>query len=162
MKKERLNEIALALIQRKFTLSVAESCTGGLLGAALTTLAGASDYFLGGIIAYDNEVKETLLGVSSETLEANGAVSEETAQAMALGAKKRLNTTHALAVTGIAGPDSDGSSKPVGLVYIALAQPEGVQVKACQFHGDRQFIREESVNAACELLWEHLKNNEHN
>lgn len=162
MKEKQLKEIALALTERKFTLSVAESCTGGLLGATLTARAGASEYFLGGIIAYANEVKEALLDVSSGILVEKGAVSEETAQAMALGAKKRLNTTHALAVTGIAGPDSDESTKPVGLVYIALAQPEGVHVIACHFHGDRQFIREESVKAACGLLWEHLKNNEHN
>lgn len=105
------------------TLSVAESCTGGGLGYMLTTVAGSSDYFMGGIISYDNSVKINLLGVNSEDLATHGAVSHTVAKQMAKGVQKRLGTTWGLSITGIAGPGGGTDSKPVGLVYIGLAAP---------------------------------------
>ena len=110
--------------QRQQILSVAESCTGGGLGQMLTTVAGSSTYFRGGVIAYDNGVKTALLGVESTVLATEGAVSAPVAEQMALGVQGQLNTDWALSITGIAGPGGDTPTKPVGLVYIGLATPE--------------------------------------
>ena len=106
------------------TLSVAESCTGGGLGEMLTAIPGSSDYFMGGVIAYNNQVKISLLGVNEEDLAQFGAVSTIVAQQMALGVKQRLGTTWGLSITGIAGPGGGTETKPVGLVYIGLAGPQ--------------------------------------
>jgi len=103
---------------------VAESCTGGGLGQMLTTVAGSSTYFRGGVIAYDNGVKTALLGVESTVLATEGAVSAPVAEQMALGVQAQLNTDWALSITGIAGPGGDTPTKPMGLVYIGLATPE--------------------------------------
>ena len=112
------------LKDRGETLSVAESCTGGGLGAMLTEIPGSSDYFLGGIIAYANEVKSKFLGVSTEELNEYGAVSEVVAQQMALGVKKQLGTSWGIGITGIAGPGGGSEEKPVGLVYVGIANPQ--------------------------------------
>ena len=118
------------------TLSVAESCTGGGLGQILTEVPGSSDYFWGGIIAYDNQVKINLLGVDAQVLKTDGAVSESVANQMALGVKQRLGTDWALSITGIAGPNGGTEEKPVGLVYIGLANPDGgVNNMAYRFGG---------------------------
>ncbi len=115
-----------ALLQSKqSTLAVAESCTGGGLGAMLTAVPGSSDYFWGGVIAYDNRIKERVLGVDPEALASYGAVSPEVAQQMAVGVRDRLGTTWGLSITGIAGPGGGTDAKPVGLVYIGLAGPGG-------------------------------------
>ena len=115
------------LLQEKGeTLSVAESCTGGGLGSMLTSVSGSSAYFMGGVISYDNQVKISLLGVSSEDLAQVGAVSDTVAKQMAQGVRSRLGTTWALSITGIAGPGGGTESKPVGLVYIGLAGPNGL------------------------------------
>jgi len=111
------------LLSSQETLSVAESCTGGGLGQMLTHIAGSSRYFLGGVISYDNQVKVSLLGVSSEDLSRFGAVSAAVAEQMASGARTRLATTWGVSITGIAGPDGGSAAKPVGLVYIGLAGP---------------------------------------
>ena len=111
------------LIHASQTLAVAESCTGGGLGEMLTTISGSSDYFLGGVIAYANQVKESLLGINSSDLAKFGAVSEVVAKQMALGVQKRLGTDWGLSITGIAGPSGGKVDKPVGLVYIGLATP---------------------------------------
>ncbi|WP_338038342.1 competence/damage-inducible protein A [Neosynechococcus sphagnicola] len=108
---------------REMTLAVAESCTGGGLGHLLTEVPGSSQYFLGGVIAYENSVKETLLGVDAGVLAQVGAVSREVAQQMAVGVRSRLGATWGLSITGIAGPDGGTPEKPVGLVYIGLAGP---------------------------------------
>jgi nicotinamide-nucleotide amidase len=107
------------------TLAIAESCTGGTLGAKITEVAGSSDYFLGGVIAYSNAVKTSLIGVKSSTLEQFGAVSAMVAEEMALGVKEKLGSDWGIGITGIAGPGGGSESKPVGLVYLGLATPEG-------------------------------------
>ncbi len=125
------------LRNRKETVAVAESCTGGGLGTMLTGVAGSSDYFCGGIIAYDNRIKMSLLGVAPEVLETQGAVNSIVAQQMALEVKQRLNTSWGISITGIAGPDGGTEVKPVGLVYIGIADPNNeVDSIDCTF-GDR-------------------------
>ncbi len=131
------------LEQRNQTLSVAESCTGGGLGASLTQTPGSSHYFKGGVIAYENEVKLKLLGVNPATLEQLGAVSAEIAQQMAKGVRDALGTDYGIAITGIAGPGGGTEEKPVGLVYVGLASPDG-KVESWEYRfGDRtrDFIR---------------------
>jgi len=133
--------VGTLLAQRKLTLGVAESCTGGLLSALLTDKPGASSYFLGSVISYANSAKEGLLGVGAELLEAHGAVSQEAAQAMARGAQKVLGASLGLAITGIAGPAGGSSEKPVGLVHFALATPDGVLSYHFVKPGDRERVR---------------------
>ena len=140
------------LAARRGTLAIAESCTGGLLGATVTAVPGASSWFAGGFVAYSDALKRQLLGVAPELLATEGAVSEPVARAMAEGARANTAASHALAITGIAGPDGGTASKPVGLVYIALASPIATAVRRLQFGGDRQTIRRRSVNAALDLL----------
>jgi nicotinamide-nucleotide amidase len=134
------------------TVSVAESCTGGMLGERFTTVAGSSDYFVGGFITYTNKMKMEALGVLPETLAEFGAVSKETAEAMALGARRRSGSTYALSITGVAGPDAGGESAPVGTVYVGIADAAGTHVAHRQFIGDRQRIRVFTTQMALDLL----------
>jgi nicotinamide-nucleotide amidase len=140
------------LRQRHATIAVAESATGGMLGERFTSVPGSSDYFVGGFITYTNAMKIELLGVSPETLDACGAVSKETAEAMATGARRRTNSTYALSITGAAGPDSGGEKVPVGTVYVGVADAAGVHVVNRQFLGDRQRIRIFTTQMALDLL----------
>jgi len=140
------------LRQRHATVAVAESMTGGLLGARFTSVAGSSDYFLGGFLTYSNAMKIELLGVSPETLAQHGAVSRETAEEMAAGVLRRTNATYALSVTGVAGPDAGGEAAPVGAVYIGVADAAGVRVTHRQFFGDRERIRIFTAQMALDLL----------
>ncbi|CBN58983.1 MULTISPECIES: competence/damage-inducible protein A [Kamptonema] len=137
------------------TLAVAESCTGGGLGAMLTSIAGSSNYFLGGIISYDNRVKVGLLDVNPEDLAKFGAVSRTVAKQMAAGVRSRLETTYGLSITGIAGPGGGSEDKPVGLVYIGLARPNG-EVEAFKYRfgtlRDRNWIRNLSACTALDQL----------
>ncbi len=151
---ETLAELVAQLCTSKgLSLSTAESCTGGYLASRLTALPGCSAYFRGGVVAYSNEVKETLLGVSHDTLAQHGAVSEETALEMARGAQQRLGSHYALASTGIAGPDGGTAAKPVGTVWIALATPQGTVAELQQLGGsDRQRVIERTANRAFSLL----------
>jgi nicotinamide-nucleotide amidase len=123
-----------------------------MLGERLTQAAGSSAYFVGGFITYSNAMKIELLGVSPETLTEFGAVSTETAEAMAVGARRRTGSTYALSVTGVAGPDSGGEVAPVGMVYVGLADPVGTHVVHRQFFGDRTRVRTFTVNMALDLL----------
>lgn len=140
------------LRQNRATVSVAESLTGGLLAERITSVPGSSDYFEGGFVTYTKRMKTELLGVSEAILEASGAVSPETAEAMAIGARKRTGSTYALAVTGIAGPGQGGESAPVGTVYVALADLNGSRVSHRQFLGDRTRIRQFTTQMALDLL----------
>jgi PncC family amidohydrolase len=142
------------------SLAVAESCTGGLLGAALTDVAGSSAYFLGGVISYADRVKVEQLQVPEGTLDRHGAVSEETAAAMASGVRGLLRADIGVSITGVAGPDAEGA-KPVGLTFIGIAAPtlpaprgggESVLTHRFQWTGDRWDNRRRSVIAALELL----------
>ena len=133
------------------TISVAESSTGGMVGSLITDEPGSSAYFVGGVIAYSNEVKQTQLGVPAELFKSVGAVSREVAEAMAEGARSRFGTILAVAVTGIAGPDSDGSSKPVGLTYIAVASPSHTASREFKFSGDRPSNRRQAAVEALRM-----------
>jgi PncC family amidohydrolase len=139
------------------TVATAESCTGGLIASLLTDVSGSSDYYLGGVIAYANEVKRDVLGVSAETLQTVGAVSQEAALQMARGARRLLEADYALSTTGIAGPTGGTPEKPVGLVYIALVGPD---VERCERHvwtRDRLGNKRLSAQRAIQMLIEHLE-----
>jgi nicotinamide-nucleotide amidase len=147
-------EVVVGELLRKHraTVSVAESCTGGMLGERFTSVPGSSDYFVGGLITYTNKMKMELLGVLPETIEKFGAVSKETAEAMALGARRRTGSTYALSVTGAAGPDAGEEKAPVGTVYVGIADAAGTHVTHRQFLGDRQRIRVFTTQMALDLL----------
>lgn len=134
-----------------YTLAVAESCTGGSLAAAITDIAGASAFFLGGVVSYANEVKESVLGVPVEVLKEHGAVSAQTARAMAAGVRQRMSADVGISVTGIAGPTGATAGKPVGLVYIGVATPSDENLRRDIWPGDRADIRAASVHAALQL-----------
>ncbi|MGB7760278.1 MAG: competence/damage-inducible protein A [Bryobacteraceae bacterium] len=140
------------LQKARATVAVAESLTGGMLGERFTTVPGSSRYFLGGFITYSNAMKVELLGVDPQLLAHFGAVSRETAEAMAAGARRRTNATYALAVTGMAGPESDEHAAPVGTVYIALTDPEKTVALHRQFLGDRTRIRQFTTQMALDVL----------
>ncbi|WP_339375244.1 competence/damage-inducible protein A [Leptolyngbya sp. NIES-2104] len=148
------------LMDQESTLSVAESCTGGGLGQMLTRVAGSSAYFWGGVISYDNSVKEDLLGVDPNAIATQGAVSAIVAEQMAAGVRSRLNTTWGISITGVAGPGGGSDEKPVGLVYIGLANPEGAVSQRYRF-GDRgrDWIRQVSACSALDQLRRRLLRN---
>ncbi len=133
-------------------LATAESCTGGLVGARLTDAPGASDVYAGGVIAYSNEVKERRLGVPPDVLERHGAVSAETAEAMAAGACAVLGADAAIAVTGVAGPEGGTSEKPVGLVYVSVLAPGGESTERFLFSGDREAVRARATTQSLHSL----------
>jgi nicotinamide-nucleotide amidase len=148
----------LAAMLRKagLTLALAESCSGGLIAKRITDLPGSSDYFLQGVVSYSNAAKERLLGVPADLLERHGAVSREVAIAMASGVRTTAGSDLGLAVTGIAGPAGGSGDKPVGTVFIALADKDGYQVCPCSFSGDREAIRVMTAWKALDLLRRHL------
>ena len=147
-----LDQLATALLARRQTLATAESCTGGLVGAALTGRPGSSAWYLGGVVAYANELKIRLLGVPAEILAAHGAVSLETARAMAAGARAATGADFAVAITGIAGPSGGTPEKPVGLVFIGVAAPHGTATFKHHFSGSRAEIRQAATEAALRHL----------
>jgi nicotinamide-nucleotide amidase len=153
-------EIVLALARdRGYTLATAESCTGGLVAGRLTAIPGSSDVFRGAVVAYADDVKAAELGVPQPMLREYGAVSPETAQAMAAGARTRLTADVAVSVTGIAGPDGGSEEKPVGLVYLHVAGPDGEEARRIDLPGDRDMIRGRATTAALHLLRRHLTQN---
>jgi nicotinamide-nucleotide amidase len=150
---EALEQVVGDLLKRTgYTLATAESCTGGLLAGRITDVPGSSEYFLEGAVTYSNEAKTRILGVPKKMIEDHGAVSEEVATAMASGIRELAGSTFGIGITGIAGPSGGSAEKPVGLVYIALADDAQASAKKFIFPGDRQFIRTLSVNAALDLL----------
>ena len=156
----RTDELARAVIQtlgaRRMHLATAESCTGGLIGKLLTDVAGASAVYMGGVISYVNDVKRRLLGVREETLRAYTAVSRQTAHEMARGAREATGAEAAVSVTGLAGPDGDGTGRPVGLVYIALDTEGFSFCRELHLCGDRAQIREAAACAVLEMILEYL------
>jgi competence/damage-inducible protein CinA-like protein len=155
---ETLEEVVgRSLKMRGYTLATAESCTGGLLAGRITDVPGSSEYFLEGVVSYSNEAKINLLGVPKKLIETHGAVSEQVAGAMAAGIRKRAGSTLGIGLTGIAGPGGGSPEKPVGLVYIALADDSQTMTRKFIFPGDRQFIRTLSVNAALDLVRRRIK-----
>ena len=147
-----LAALANAMRARHWRLATAESCTGGMIAAACTDLAGSSDWFERGFVSYSNEAKTALLGVPAGLIAAHGAVSEEVARAMAHGALARAPVRLAVAVTGIAGPGGAVPGKPVGTVWLAWATVAGVQTERLQLAGDRAAVRTATVQAALQRL----------
>jgi nicotinamide-nucleotide amidase len=144
--------VVVGLRRTRQTMATAESCTGGLVSARLTDVAGASEVFVGGVVSYSNEVKEHQLGVPLDVLVEHGAVSEEVARAMATGARQRLAADWGVGITGIAGPTGGTEDKPVGLVHWAVAGPDGDWAEHRVFPGTRPVVREWSLNSALDLL----------
>lgn len=146
---------AKALLAGELSVATAESCTGGLLGAAITALPGSSRYMRGGVVAYANDVKTELLQVPAELIETHGAVSEAVSLAMASGVRRRLRADVGLGITGVAGPGAEGTDKPVGLIWVAVAGPEGRR-RAVRLLGDhgREANRGAAVRAALRLCVE--------
>jgi len=149
-------KVGLLLRERNLTLAIAESCTGGLLGHIITQVPGSSDYFMGGVIAYQNDAKTKLLGVKGTTIKRYGAVSRQTAIEMADGARRTFHADIALSTTGIAGPGGGTAEKPVGLVYIGLAAMRGKMVEKHLFSGSRHNIKKKAAYAALVILDEYL------
>ncbi|VAV82391.1 ADP-ribose pyrophosphatase of COG1058 family / Nicotinamide-nucleotide amidase [hydrothermal vent metagenome] len=153
---DMLARISSAFNEKGLTLAIAESCTGGLLGHTITSVPGCSDWFLGGVISYSNEVKVKLLNVSEETLKEHGAVSSETALEMAEGVRRSLTSDVSVAVTGVAGPGGGSREKPVGTVYLALdfSKKTGLKpiVKKLELSGTRAEIKDKTVKEAIACL----------
>ena len=157
MKTEELaREVISKLTDEGRTLATAESCTGGLLGKLLTDIPGASNAYKGGVISYVSEVKHRLLGVEQETLDIGTAVSRETAHEMAKGAREVVRSDVGVSTTGLAGPDGDGTGRPVGLVYVALDMEGFSYCRELHLAGDRAEIRARAAHEALSMLLEFL------
>jgi PncC family amidohydrolase len=149
---ELANRLGSACRERGVRIGTAESCTGGLVAHLITEVPGSSDYFSGGLVTYSNDLKTGLVDVPADVLEAHGAVSAQVARAMAVGARRRLAVDLAVAVTGIAGPDGGSPAKPVGLTYVAVADPDGDDVRRHVWDSDRTGNKRLSAGAALDLL----------
>lgn len=157
MKRFVEDRIAELLAKKNIKVSTAESCTGGMIAATLVNVSGISNWFEEGYVTYSNSAKQKLLGVDKDTLKQYGAVSEQTARQMAIGAAKAAGCQAAVATTGIAGPDGGTAEKPVGLVYIGAVVKDAVVVEKHFFQGDRAEVRKQSTQAALELLEQMLE-----
>ena len=144
--------MGIYLVMKQKTLSVAESCTGGLLSERLTRIPGSSNFFLGGAVCYSNELKTKLVGVPTHLIEQHGAVSQPVAQALAEGIRRRAGASFGLGITGVAGPGGGSPEKPVGTVFIAMADEQSTTVREFRFPGDRERIRYWASQAALELI----------
>ena len=144
------------MLDRGLSLATAESCTGGLIGHLITETSGSSAYYVGGLISYSNELKEHELGVDARTLEMHGAVSAQTCVAMAEGARRRYGAAMGVAVTGVAGPDGGTDKKPVGLVYVGVADDAGHDVRRNVWPHDRHGNKVASAEAALQLVLDRL------
>ena len=151
-----LQTIAEHLTSRRQTVTCAESCTGGLLAGALTSIPGSSQWFHQSFVTYSNQAKQDRLGVMPDTLLKHGAVSRETVYEMARGAKAVAQADYALSISGIAGPGGGSAAKPVGTVWFGLATPEGSFEQTVLFPGDREAVRGQAVEYALAFLAEHL------
>ncbi len=149
-------QIISKLVEKNITIATAESCTGGSLGKIITSVPGVSSIYGYGFITYANEAKENILGVSHETLKKHGAVSPQTACEMAIGARKAANSDVAVSVTGIAGPGGGTAEKPVGLVYISIADNLGAEYRKLNLDGSRDEIREKTCDSVFQLIKEKM------
>jgi nicotinamide-nucleotide amidase len=147
------------LLDQKQTLATAESCTGGAIAAAITCIAGSSAYFRGSVVAYQNDIKRDFLNVKAETLNKFGAVSKETVEEMAIGVRKKMNTTFGLSSSGIAGPGGGSAEKPVGTVWIACSDQSGTISQKLELQRDRKMNIQHSVLAALNLLKQRITQN---
>ena len=156
--RERLpDRVGQMLCAKGYTISCAESCTGGLLTSTLTDVPGSSAYVMGSVVSYSNDVKSRILHVAEETLAAHGAVSPETARAMAEGVRNLMQTDVGVGITGIAGPGGGSPEKPVGLVYIAVSTPGKTSVEKNVFSGVRAEIKRAAVNKALAMVQEMIR-----
>lgn len=150
------SRVIAAYLEKNATIATGESCTGGMVGSALTAVGGSSQVYMGGIISYTNQVKHRFLGVPQELLDQYGAVSEPVALAMASGAREAMGTTVGVGITGVAGPGSDDWNNPVGLVYIAISTEETTKCLPCHFEGNRDDVRKQACETALAGLLEAL------
>jgi len=148
--------IGQKLLQKKRSLAVAESCTGGLLASKITDIPGASRYFKGGVVVYSNQAKHNVLKIQNELIRTRGAVSKEVAKAMAEAVKNKLGTSMGCAITGIAGPGGGTRKKPVGLIYLGISDPKRTRVFKFRFSGDRAKIRIQAIQKTLLILWQWL------
>ncbi len=155
-KKSLEKAIGDLLREKEWTLSIAESCTGGLICDRITDVSGSSDYFEGGMVTYSNKSKTELLGIPEAYIKRFGAVSPQVAKKMAQGVRKALGTTFGLSTTGIAGPTGGTQEKPVGLVYIGLAQSKRTWVMKLNLEGSRKEIKEKATEKALKFFYERL------
>ncbi len=146
------------LKNKKLTVATAESCTGGLLGKSITDISGSSAVYPGGVISYCNRIKHEILGVDQELLDSLGPVSEPVARQMAEGVRRVIGADLGIGITGIAGPNSDETGKPVGLVYLAASNGETTMAQECHFDGDRGAVRAQAAEAAADLALELIEN----
>ena len=144
--------IGRMLLERGESVATAESCTGGMLSARITDVAGSSQWFFGGVVAYSADVKMSMLGVDPAHIQKYGEVSEEVARDLAAGARRRFGATWGVGVTGIAGPDGGTEEKPVGTVHIAVALRDHIEHRRLYFAGGRENVRRFTTNAALDLL----------
>ena len=151
-----MKKIIQAATKKGITITTAESCTGGMVAAALTSVAGASSVVEYGFVTYANSAKTKLLGVPAELIKKHGAVSKQVAKVMAEGARRKANATIAISITGIAGPSGGSAKKPVGTVFIGLATPQKKIVKKYHFCGTRAQIRKQATEKALQLLAEKI------
>ncbi len=152
--EERLSHVCR---EHGVTIATAESCTGGLVAHRITNVAGSSEYFLMGAVTYSNASKASLLGVPEQLIAAHGAVSSEVAVAMATGARNVSGCGVAVGTTGIAGPEGATETKPVGLIYVAVASAAGTRSRKCNFSGDRHTIKEQAAEAALEIVIQEIQ-----
>ena len=152
MKTDPVELLVQCLKEKGLTLATAESCTGGLLGKRITDVSGASSVYPGGVVSYSNDVKAKILGVSEDDLRTYGAVSEPVARQMAEGVRKVIGADFGVGITGIAGPKSDDTKKPVGLVFIAASNGAITLCEEKHFDGERSEVRNQSAPAAAELV----------
>ncbi len=148
--------VAHELSLNQATIAAAESCTGGLLAQRLTSIAGSSSYFVGGVVVYSNELKTTWTDVPAEMIQAKGAVSSEVAIALAEGIRRRVGSTLGVGITGIAGPGGGSEEKPVGTVHVALASAAGVKERGVRLPGDREMIRWQASQVALDMVRMHF------
>ncbi len=152
-----ISKLSKLLVEKNVTLSLAESCTGGMISSEIVSIPGSSKYFMGSAVVYSNDAKESILGVKHETLLKHGAVSKETAEEMAIGSLKKYDSKVAASVTGIAGPDGGTPEKPVGTIWMAVTDGKNTIAKKNIFQGERNDIRRKSTDTLIDLICQFIE-----